>query len=351
MIERFAENPLITPDQVAPTSPELEVWRVFNAGATVVDGKTVLLMRVAERPIPEPGTMSTVFMDPDRPGEYRTMRVREDDPDLDVFDPRGVFRYKGHPYLFCISHLRTAVSEDGRHFDVSDTPAMLPEEDYECYGLEDPRIVFLDGWYYVNYSAIAPAGITTALARTQDFISFERLGIIFAPDNKDVTIFPEKVGGRYGCLHRPSIADFCEPSIWWAASDDLVSWGDHRLVMAPREDAWDSGRVGCGAYPIRTPEGWLEIYHGADPDFRYCLGAALLDLEEPWRVLARSREPIMEPGAPYEMEGFFPNVIFQNGLVELDDGTVDLYYGGADTTVCGARMNVDAVLAMLASEG
>ena len=347
MLERFAENPLVQPADVQPSRPDLEVWRVFNAGATLYQGKTILLMRVAERPVPEKGYMSTAFLDPANPARYQILRIRLDDPDLDLADPRGVFFYKGVPYLYCVSHLRLAVSEDGRHFRVAAQPTMLPEFDYEVYGIEDPRITFLDGYYYINYSAIAPTGVTTCLARTKDFVAFEKLGIIFAPDNKDIAIFPEKVGGQYVCLHRPSMKQIGTPALWLACSNDLLTWGHHRFVMGPRPGAWDSERVGCGAAPLKTPAGWLEIYHGCNQSIRYCSAAVLLELERPWRVLARSQEPFLAPQAPYEMRGFLPNVIFHNGLVERGGGQVDLYYGAADTTVCGARMDVEAVLRSL----
>lgn len=344
MLRKFAANPLITPDQLKPTHPELEVWRIFNAGATLYNGKTVLLCRVAERPIPQKGYMSTVIMDPDQPGNYKIVRIREDDPDLQFHDPRGVFYYKKQAMLHCISHLRLAVSDDGRTFTLADKPTMMPEHDYESYGIEDARITRLGSTYYINYSAVAPYGVTTALARTTDFKSFEKLGIIFAPDNKDVSIFPEKVGGKYMALHRPSMKEIGTPSIWLAESSDLLQWGPHHFVMGPRPGCWDAERVGGGAAPVRTTRGWLEIYHGADHNIRYCSAAVLLDGEQPWRVIARSRDPILVPQERYEMEGFLPNVVFHNGLVERGDGTLDIYYGGADTTVCGATLDIQAVL-------
>jgi predicted GH43/DUF377 family glycosyl hydrolase len=186
--------------------------------------------------------------------------------------------------------------------------------------------------------------VTTCLARTVDFERFEKLGIMFAPDNKDIAIFPGKIGGRYVCFHRPSPPQIGQPSMWLAFSDDLLAWGHHRFLIGPRPGMWDSERVGCGAQPVLTDRGWLQIYHGADRDIRYCCAALLLDREEPWRVLGRSTEPILYAQAPYELEGFLPNVVFHNGLVERGDGTIDLYYGGADTTVCGATLRIDDVL-------
>lgn len=344
MLARFPENPLILPQDVKPSHPDLEVWRAFNAGAALFEGRTVLLVRVAERVRPEPGCVATVFMDPAEPGKYRILRIRETDPDLDLFDPRGVFRYKGESYLYCLSHLRLAVSEDGRKFKVADKPAILPDLPHESFGVEDARITRIDGAYYINYTGVSPMGVVTCLARTRDFNKYEKLGIVFGPENKDMALFPEKIRGKYVCFHRPATKDVGRPSIWCATSGDLLSWGPHRFVMGPRPGMWDAERVGSGAAPVRTKEGWLEIYHGADHDIRYCSAAVLLDLEEPWKVIARSRDPILAPEAPYETAGFLPNVVFHNGLVERDGGRLDIYYGGADTTVCGAALDVAAVI-------
>lgn len=347
-VHRFEANPVITPSDVKPSRPGLEVMCAFNAGATLLpDGRTALLVRVAERPVPREGFVSTVFLDPGHPGELRELHVRRDDPDLDATDPR-FFMWKGVFYLTSASHLRLAVSDDGRRFTVADSPALAPSEPWEAYGCEDPRITLMaDGWYYVNYSAIATSGVTTCLARTRDLASFERMGIIFAPDNKDIALFPEKVRGSYACFHRPSAKQIGAPSMWLAFSDNLADWGRHHLVIEPRPGFWDSERVGCGAAPIRTDRGWLEFYHGANEKTRYCTGAILLDLEKPWKVLARCDEPLVEPVAPPENTGLMPGVVFGNGLVERPDGSVDLYYGAADTTTCVANVRIADVLEWL----
>ncbi len=346
MIKKFPNNPLITPAMVKPSAPDLEVMCAFNAGATVRNGETLLLVRVAERPIPQQGYVSTAIMDPEDPTAYRTLRIRRKDPKLDFSDPR-VFTYDGVLYLTSISHLRLARSRDGRHFTVDEKPAMRPELPTETYGIEDPRITFIDGWYYINYSAISLQGVTTALARTRNFAKFERLGTMFAPDNKDIALFPERIRKRYYCFHRPSMKHIGAPSMWLASSDNLLDWGHHRLILGPRPGKWDSERVGCGAQPLKTPDGWLTIYHASDEKTRYQAGAVLLDLKEPWRVLARSRRPVLSPDRPYENEGLMPGVVFHNGLADRGDGIVDLYYGAADTTVCGATMKVGEVLASL----
>ncbi len=350
MIKRFVHNPIISPQEVRPSAPDLEVMCAFNPGATERDGEILLLLRVAERPIPEPGWLSTAILDPEKPGGYSLLRVRRDDPELEFSDPRCL-TYKNIPYLTSISHLRLARSAGGRDFTVDDTPALMPAGPFETYGIEDPRITFLDGAWYINYSAISLRGVATALARTTDFVRYERLGIIFPPDNKDVAIFPEKIGDRYYAFHRPSMRHLGVPSLWLASSDNLLDWGRHHFVIGPRPGMWDAERVGCGAAPIRTEAGWLQIYHGADHHTCYQSGALLLDLDEPWKVIARSREPLLRPETTYENEGLMPNVVFSNGLVECGDGTVVLYYGAADTVTCGAVMDVQQVLASLREPG
>jgi predicted GH43/DUF377 family glycosyl hydrolase len=274
--------------------------------------------------------------------------MKLDDPDLRMDDPRA-FLYKGQVYLTSLSHLRLATSADGHRFRVAERPTLMPATPYETYGIEDARITQLDDWYYVSYSGISPRGVTTCLARTKDFARFERLGVMFAPDNKDIAIFPEKIGGRYFAFHRPAMKHLGAPSMWLASSDNLLDWGRHEFVIGPRPGLWDSERVGCGAAPIRTAAGWLELYHGANEKVRYCSGAVLLDLDRPWKVIARSRKPCLSADAPCENQGLMPGVVFHNGLVDNGDGTLTLYYGAADDKVCGATVRVADIFASLHS--
>jgi beta-1,2-mannobiose phosphorylase / 1,2-beta-oligomannan phosphorylase len=125
-----------------------------------------------------------------------------------------------------------------------------------------------------------------------------------------------------------------------------LHWGNHKVIAKPRPGMWDSVRVGAGAAPTRTAEGWLEIYHGADEHNRYCLGALLLDLNDPTKVLARSKEPIMEPITEYETSGFFGSVIFTNGIIENGD-EITIYYGASDLVVCGATLSMQEILRTL----
>jgi predicted GH43/DUF377 family glycosyl hydrolase len=326
---------------VKPSRPDYEVIGAFNTGVARLGDDVVLLLRVAERPVnPNP----KVYLAPMYDADKRRLVVEtfeKDDPECDFSDPRAI-KTARRLYLTSISHLRVAKSKDGIHFDIEETPALFPENAYEVYGIEDPRITLIGGTYYLNYSAAAPIGITTCLASTADFKSFRRHGVIFPPDNKDVAIFPEKIHGKYYALHRPA-SGFGRPEIWMAESPDLLCWGNHRHVMGLREGFWDDGRIGGGAVPFRVEEGWLEIYHGADQHNRYCLGAVLLNGDEPWKVIARSETPLLEPEAGYEVDGFFGGVVFSCGAL-YEENKVKIYYGAADTSIAYAEVPVEDIL-------
>jgi beta-1,2-mannobiose phosphorylase / 1,2-beta-oligomannan phosphorylase len=342
-IERFPTNPLFSPSDIIPSRPDLEIMCVFNPAATMFDDRRLLLLRVAEMPAKEKGYVATPIVDAES-GETTIRRFRTDDPDIVLKDPR-FFTYKGEIYLTSLSHLRIATSEDGLHFKAETKPAIYPTGRYETFGVEDARITQLDGHYYINYTAASPLGVVTGLARTDDFKSFERLGLAFGPDNKDIALFPEKINGRYFAFHRPSVVHCGMPSIWVASSNDLRDWGRHEFVAGPRPGNWDCERVGAGSSPIKTEHGWLAFYHAADHRTRYCLGAMLLDLDEPWKVLSRPDQPFFVPEAPYETSGgFMPNVVFHNGTIDRGDGTVELYYGGGDLVTCGASVKIADLL-------
>jgi beta-1,2-mannobiose phosphorylase / 1,2-beta-oligomannan phosphorylase len=344
IIHRSSSNPLISPKDIIPSSPEMEVLGAFNPGATLFEGKRLMLIRVAERPIPEPGYISTAVLDQE--GKLKILRIKRNDPDLISTDPR-LFTYRGKNYVTSISHLRAAISENNGPFRASKTPTLFPSTRYEGYGIEDSRIVKIGNEYYINYTAASEYGIGTALAKTTDFKNFERLGLIFGPENKDIAIFPEKINGKYYAFHRPVTHYLGALSIWGASSPDLLAWGSHEIILSPRDGQWDSERVGAGAAPIKTKEGWLEIYHASDHHTYYRSGALLLDLEEPWKVIARSEKPLIEAEAPYEVSGFMPHVIFHNGLIDLGNGTIEIYYGAADERSCMATASIADILATL----
>lgn len=167
--------------------------------------------------------------------------------------------------------------------------------------------------------------------------------MIFPPHNKDCAIFEEKVNDKFYALHRPSSVEIGGNFIWLAESKDGVQWGNHRCLIKTRPGSWDSARVGAGAAPIRTERGWLAVYHGANKQNQYCLGAFLMDNNDPSIVIARSTEPIMAPTETYELSGFFGHVVFTNGHIVNGD-EVTIYYGEADEFVCGAKFSIEAIL-------
>jgi predicted GH43/DUF377 family glycosyl hydrolase len=245
-----------------------------------------------------------------------------------------------------MSHFRLVASGDGISFAEDPSyPSMFGQGELESYGIEDCRVAQIGQIYYLTFTEVSEHGVGVGLRSTTDWRNMLQHGMILPPHNKDCAIFSEQIGGKYYALHRPSSPTLGGNYIWIAESPDLVHWGQHRCLAHSRPGMWDSARVGAGAPPIRTPEGWLEIYHGANGEHRYCLGA---DLESPWKVLARSREPIMEPVADYERTGFFGNVVFTNGHV-VDGDTVTLYYGASDSVICGARLSLQEILQTLRS--
>jgi predicted GH43/DUF377 family glycosyl hydrolase len=283
-------------------------------------------------------------------------------PGLDLSDPRTI-RYQGNAggaggandfrdYLTQMSHLRVARSGDGVHFTVDDPPSVVPSDAYDEYGCEDPRATLIDGVWQITYVSAGRLGITTSRLTTTDFRSFERKGVMFLPDQKDVVLFPERVGGRYVALTRPMPASFDRVlGIWIAYSDDLVHWGGHRPLALPRRGMWDELRTGAGSVPFRVPEGWLELYHGVDRNTRYTMGALLLDGADPSRVVGRSASPILVPAELYERSGLFNDTVFACGHVPLDDRgeRIRLYYGAADTCLAAADFVVREIIDHLVS--
>lgn len=342
---------------VTPSRPDMRVVGVFNPAAITIGGETLLLLRVAESPrdVPDDEVAATTY-DAAR-NALRLHRWRRDTPGIDLSDSRSI-GIGGRVWLTSISHLRVARSTDGIRFTIDPAPAMVPATEDEAYGIEDARITAIDGTYWINYTAVSSRGIATALASTRDFASFERHGVIFPPDNRDVTIFPERIGGRFVALHRPMPSGgaggggmLALPTIWMATSPDMLAWGGHRFVAGARDRGWDDGKIGGGAVPFRVRrgrhDGWLAIYHGVtgQPPV-YSLGALLLDPGDPSRVLARSREPILRPEAPYETQGFFAQVVFTCGAIPGSD-SVRVYYGAADGVTAMADLDLDHVLAGL----
>jgi predicted GH43/DUF377 family glycosyl hydrolase len=300
LFRRSAANPILTAADVPYAANS-----VFNPGAAMVDGETILLVRVE--------------------------------------DLRG------------ISVLHVARSRNGEtdwRFDPE--PLLVPDVDRdpeETWGCEDPRLTWLperEEWA-IAYTAYSRRGPLVSLATTKDFRTVTRLGPVMPPEDKDAALFPRRVNGRWAMIHRPSPLRG-GAHMWLSYSPDLQHWGDHRLLLEARDGAWwDAGKIGLGPPPLETPDGWLVMYHGVrltsdGPIYR--MGLALLALDDPGTVLHRTDEWIFAPEAPYEITGDVGRVVFPCGWVH-DPATdrLSLYYGGADTVVGVATATLREVLA------
>ncbi|MBK9256793.1 MAG: glycoside hydrolase family 130 protein [Saprospiraceae bacterium] len=339
---RFEENPIILTSDIRPAIEGMKVECVLNPGVFTFQNKTWLLLRVAERPHQKEGAISFPIMDQEGNIEIKTFDLI--DPELDLSDSRMV-THKGKMYLSTLSHLRLVCSDDGKKFyEPIDRPTKIfGHGEMETYGIEDCRVSYFNDQYYLTFTQVSENGVGVGMMRTKDWIHFERDGMILPPHNKDCALFEEKIQNIYYCLHRPSGIGLGGNFIWQASSPDLLHWGNHKCVMQTRPGMWDCARIGAGTSPVKTEYGWLEIYHGADFDNRYCLGAVLFDLKDPSIVLARSEEPIFEPTTEYETNGFFGNVVFTNGhLVKGDE--IIMYYGASDEVICGATLSISEIL-------
>jgi predicted GH43/DUF377 family glycosyl hydrolase len=306
LFHRHESNPILT----AADWP-YAVHTVFNAGATrLQDGTTLLLCRVEDR--------------------------------------------RGH------SHLCAARSDNGVNgWTVDATPTLSADPEghpEELWGIEDPRITFVAELerYVIAYTAFSRGGPGVALALTKDFRSFERLGLVMQPDDKDAALLPRRINGSFALLHRP-VTD-SGAHVWISFSPDLRNWGGHRLVLPARRGAWwDANRVGLSPPLIETARGWLMLYHGVrrtSAGVLYRLGVALLDLDTPEHCLLRGDSWIFGPEAPYEREGDVGYVAFPCGYTLGADGdTINLYYGAADTSVALATGSVSQLLDWLDRHG
>ncbi|HVU02936.1 MAG TPA: hypothetical protein VHE30_14350 [Polyangiaceae bacterium] len=306
LFQRHGSNPILT----AAEWP-YPAHTVFNAGATLLpDGTTLLLCRVEDR--------------------------------------------RGHSHL-CAA--RSVNGVDGWVVDEEPTlradPERFPEE---LWGIEDPRITYVDelGKYAIAYTAFSRGGPGVALALTEDFRKFERLGLVMQPDDKDAALLPRRIDGNFALVHRPMHDSGSH--VWISFSPDLRNWGGHKLMLKSRRGAWwDANKVGLSPPLIETPDGWLMIYHGVRHTAGgalYRLGLALFELEHPETCLARGQSWIFGPEAEYERRGDVPNVAFPCGYTIGPDGdTINLYYGAADTSMALARGSKRTLLRWLSEHG
>jgi beta-1,4-mannooligosaccharide/beta-1,4-mannosyl-N-acetylglucosamine phosphorylase len=264
----------------------------------------------------------------------------------------GVFRVDDTQRVM---NLHAGRSADGIEWEIDHDPIAFAPADPRVREIQerfsfayDPRVTWLEDRYYVTWCN-GYHGPTIGVAFTHDFETFHQLDNAFLPFNRNGVLFPRKIGDSYAMLSRPS-DDGHTPfgDIYYSETPDLVHWGRHRHVMSPIALTWQSTKVGAGPTPIETDQGWLVIYHGVLTScngFVYAMGAALLDLEEPWRVLARGHDYLLAPHEPYEQVGDVPNVVFPcAALVDRETDRVSVYYGAADTVVCLAHGHLSEIL-------
>lgn len=234
-----------------------------------------------------------------------------------------------------INNLGYAVSKDGINFRRLSDPILKNGTPQELRGPEDPRIVRINDTFYMLYTGYGgrfSGDYRICMASSKNLIDWKRHGVLLDEVNKDASLFPEMINDQYVMFHRR------DKEIWLAFSDDLHSWRNHRVVMAPIPGStWQSEKIGIAGPPIKTAKGWFLIYHAVSKDRKYSLGAALLDLEHPEKVLFRQIEPILEPELDWEVNGHVPNVVFSCGQVILKND-IYVYYGGADTQIGAAKM-------------
>jgi beta-1,4-mannooligosaccharide/beta-1,4-mannosyl-N-acetylglucosamine phosphorylase len=315
-LTRHPSNPILTRADIPAVLPDFaDPSSVFNPGAAQVGDRTVLMLRVQSR-----GRRTALVM---------------------------------------------AESTDGVRFTVSPAPVRLRglEQVAETvHHVYDPRITFLEGAWHIMFAADTDGGCRLGVARTEEFEEFEVVGLGANPDIRNGVLFPERIGSRYARLDRPNLARIgggvtSGEEIWLSTSDDLVDWKPERAVMSGRWHYWDE-RIGSGPPPVRTAAGWLHVYHGVATHFAsasvYQTGVVLLDLDDPSRVLARSRNNVLEPRELYELVGQVPNVVFPSGMIveRTDargcadpDSPVRIYYGAADTCIGLATTTVRELLA------
>ena len=247
-------------------------------------------------------------------------------------------------------------SRDGVAWDIDPTPIRFLPADDRVREIQatfthayDPRVTWLEDRWYVTWCN-GYHGPTIGIAWTQDFETFHQLDNAFLPFNRNGVLFPRRIGDRYLMLNRPSDNGHTAfGDIFYSESPDLVHWGRHRHVLGPVPWTWESTKVGPGPTPLETNEGWLLIYHGVLTScngFVYSMGAALLDLDQPWRVIGRGRHYLLSPQVPYEQVGDVPNVVFPcAALVDRDADRVSIYYGAADTVTCLAHAHLSELVA------
>lgn len=275
-----------------------------------------------------------------------------------IFNP-GAVKYNNEYILICRiempngrSSFVKAKSVDGYSFSVENKPILTPEDhnnfyDYVNWGIEDTRITEIDGKYFLTYTGYSKHEPLVILSETEDFVSFKTFGPISEPSNKDCALFPSKIGDYYWKVDRPQAGD--RNDIWISKSPDLIHWGNYKMLMEPKQGTWEANKIGGSTPPIKTNDGWLMLYHGVRGfgiSSLYKIGVVLLDLEDPSKVIGKSREPILAPEKNYERIGDVGNVVFTNGWIREENGDIKIYYSGADMNICLAETTEEYLLSL-----
>ncbi len=339
---------LLQPKDFKPSCRNWEIEGILNPGAIRLPNKKILLMaRVAESfPKLKEQNLCPVIVTKQEYNKEKDKSIKG------IIGKDKNYFVASACKLPTISHFRKIVlSKDGLKLEKkSQVQDFSPNPKTSEYGVEDPRITKLDDNYLMTYVSVSEeSGVSVTLAISKDLKNWERRGIIFQEQNKDVVIFPEKINGKFVALNRPESNIISKSDIWISYSKDLIYWGREKNILRTREYSWEEARNGAGPPPIKTKKGWLVIYHGVrivDNQSNYSAGAVLLDLKNPEKILARSpaNKPLFSPENLFEKHGFMNNVTFPTGLIEdLNKKDVLIYGGGADTTVTVRKMSLDKI--------
>lgn len=298
VVRRYKGNPILGPDSL-PYS----IQGIYNSGAAKYKDRYIMLLRVES---------------------------------IDITN-----------YFF------VAESRDGYDFKVRKEPIELigADEEYRKYTnqmIYDPRITKIGNTYYITFACHSSWSVRIGMIKTEDFEKFHWVDFLSEVDNRNCALFPEKIGGLYARLDRPILPND-HGDIWISYSPDLIFWGKSKCIMKHGEHGgWNWIKIGPGAPPIRTDKGWLEIWHGVHQmckaQYVYHLGAMLLDLKDPSKVLACTKAPILSPVMDYERIGISYGVTFTSGAILEDNGEVKIYYGGGDTYQCVGTSTVDELI-------
>lgn len=351
---KIIDKLLLTPKDLKPSFPDWTVKGVLNPGAIRLPSKKILLfVRVAEQYHLHRGKLlHCPVITAEKGFKTKTERIKK--TDVVRKENNVVFLKNGSCRLTTFSHFRKIIlNENGFDIEhIGEKPIFTGTATEGQYGVEDSRITRTKGKYLLTYVAVSlNEGVSTSLATSKDLVHWKRKGIIFREQNKDVVIFPEKIKGKYVALHRPEgFFSFSKPSIWISYSPDLIYWGKEKSIIQPRPSSWEQDRIGSGAPPIKTKEGWLEIYHGVKQGKYkkiYSAGAILLDLKSPEKILARSPkdQPLFAPTEKHEKKGFISNVVFPTGaIIDLNKKDLLVYLGGADSVISVKKIKLKDIL-------